>query len=428
MRVLANHAWQGRRRSSRRRRLLAMGLSLVMTTGCDSLDELLAVDNPGVLVDEDLNDPRLAATLVLSAQNDFECAFGSYVWATGMWADEWEYGGATNNQIPIALRLPRISQLGPSEAATECPAGGVWLPLQRARMLAETAVQRIEAFPAGSIVRADHLIGKARVYEAYSYLLLGEAFCEVTIDGQQPAHSREATWEIARGKFAEALSYAAKVTSGSDAAEARAIQNLALVGRARASLNLGDYAAVRADAALVPPGFVYNATFASTPGRRVNTLVELNQAGDILTVHGSFRDLQVQGVPDPRVRYVEDGMSFTGRLPIFRQLKYASNSAPIRMGSWREAQLMIAEAAGGQVAVDIVNTLRDTHGLPHFSSSDPAEIRATVLEERRRELWLQGHRIGDKLRYDEPWETGLDAHGRAYGDLTCWPLHSYETD
>ena len=52
---------------------------------------------------------------------------------------------------------------------------------------------------------------------------------------------------------------------------------------------------------------------------------------------------------------------------------------------------MIAEIAGGQTAVDIINALRAPYPvLPQFSSSDESEIRSEVLRERRQELFLEG--------------------------------------
>ena len=93
------------------------------------------------------------------------------------------------------------------------------------------------------------------------------------------------------------------------------------------------------------------------------------------------------------------------------------------MASWREAQLMIAEVAGGQTAVGAVNRLRELHGLPAFVSSDPEEIRQVVLEERRRELWLEGQRLGDMLRLGEPFPSGVSAAGFNYDDGACvWTM------
>ena len=94
--------------------------------------------------------------------------------------------------------------------------------------------------------------------------------------------------------------------------------------------------------------------------------------------------------------------------------------------SWREALLMIAEVQGGQEAVSIINRLRRTHNLPQFSSSDATAIREQVREERRRELWLQGTRIGDKLRWDEPWASGLTQRGEPYQNQQCVPLPTQE--
>ena len=46
-----------------------------------------------------------------------------------------------------------------------------------------------------------------------------------------------------------------------------------------------------------------------------------------------------------------------------------------------------------------------------------------TIEERRRELWLEGHRINDMQRLNLPWRTGFDHKGREYGaDITCFPL------
>ena len=409
-------------------------LPIMVATGCkDTLDSLLAVEVPGKLLEQDLNDVALAETLVLGVQTDFECAFGSYVWATAVIADEFWYGGATNNEIVYALRLQRQVDLGQQTRATACTTIATFLPLHTARKQAVVATDLIEGFE--GVGNKDFLIAKVRVFEAYSYLLLGESYCEMTVDGMLPTLTREQTWDIAVDKFDQVLN---SPVSGADA---EAIRNLARVGRARANLNLGNMAGVLQDAAVVPADFVYDATFDVSPQRRNNTLQErsIPNNGTSLSVHGSFHNLEVDGVPDPRAPYVEDGLVFLGSFPMYKQLKYENNASPIPIATGREAQLMVAEAMGGPEAVTIINDLRatvgqlvhvpDDHpGLPAFAGGTEAEIQATVREERRRELFLQGHRIGDKLRYDEPWETGNDPHGRTYGPLTCIPLHLFEVE
>ena len=89
---------------------------------------------------------------------------------------------------------------------------------------------------------------------------------------------------------------------------------------------------------------------------------------------------------------------------------------------------MIAEVEGGQTAVGIINTLRDYHGLPHFASTDPAEVREQVLEERRRELWLQGVRHGDMLRLNIPFPTGVTPAGQVIVETTPWCFLTQEEE
>src|SRR5690606_22615998 len=98
---------------------------------------------------------------------------------------------------------------------------------------------------------------------------------------------------------------------------------------------------------------------------------------------------------------------------------------------WEEAQLIIAEALGGSEAVAAINRIRDHWDLPHFSSSDPAEIRAEILEERRRVLFGQAQRIADIVRFPElQLPTGLRPHkGDPYSDnFECLPLPWAELD
>jgi len=103
-----------------------------------------------------------------------------------------------------------------------------------------------------------------------------------------------------------------------------------------------------------------------------------------------------------------------------------SDAATIAIGSWKEARLITAEIAGGQTAVSAINTLRTAAGLPLFSSTDPTVIAAQVLEERRRELFLDGHRLNDMLRLNLPFDTGVTFKGVPYGATTCLPLPDAE--
>ena len=87
----------------------------------------------------------------------------------------------------------------------------------------------------------------------------------------------------------------------------------------------------------------------------------------------------------------------------------------------------MAEVSGGQTAVNIINALHTARGLPAtFASNDPATIMAQVIDERKRELFLQSQRFYDINRFNLPLDpapgTSYGYKGGFYGDMRCFPL------
>ena len=117
--------------------------------------------------------------------------------------------------------------------------------------------------------------------------------------------------------------------------------------------------------------------------------------------------------------------------PLRLQKKYTSLDQPIRMASYTEAQLIIAEVTGGTEAVNIINALHDAAGLPHFSSGDPAAITAQVIQERSREFFLESQHFFDVKRLNLPLNPAPGtpyAKGGNYGDMRCFLLPDVERD
>jgi hypothetical protein len=79
--------------------------------------------------------------------------------------------------------------------------------------------------------------------------------------------------------------------------------------------------------------------------------------------------------------------------------------------------------------VDVINALRARAGLPRFAGGDAAAVSRELVEERRRELWLEGQRLYDIRRFSLPLvpATGTPfAKGGSYGTTTCLPLPDVE--
>jgi len=403
--------------------LLLGGALALAVAGCDSL---LDVDLPGQVEAGELNNPALANTLVLGAVADFECAFTAFSVGTGLFADEWWTASGLRNYNIWGSRNEEVRNFG-ATGCEEFGSHGVWRPLQTSRFTAEDAVARIQGFEAASVPNRGLLTATAYAYAGYAYLLLSEVFCDVAFSSS-PRLSREEGWQRAEERFTQAIQ-GARTAGG---AEASSIENMALVGRARTRLNLGNTAGVEADASLVPEDYVRYATYATTTQRRRNKVAQRNNITRDISVHPRFRELEVDGVPDPRVPVTVGGVGNDNVTPYAAQGKFANEATDKPFATGREALLMLAEVRGGQAAVDIINRLRDTWDLPHFSSQSEAEIKRQVVEERRRELWMQGTRMGDVLRYSDDelsglvWETGNNQKGEPYSNLTCLPIMDAE--
>ncbi len=273
------------------------------------------------------------------------------------------------------------------------------------------------------------MLAEANAYAGYMYTMLAEGMCELAIDGG-PKLTPAQVLALAETKFTAAITQATAlpVTAGNTS-----ILNMARVGRARTRLDLGNLTGAAADAALVPAGFVRNAEFSETVTNRENRLFNLTVRNDFLSVHPDYRGLTVNGVADPRVRV--NNMNRVGGdnvTPIWQQQKFIGTGAvSLPIASYAEAQLILAEASAGQAAIDAMNRVRALSSiapLPAFAAG--TDVGALVLEERRRQLFSEGHRYNDMLRKKLPFQMGTNGanrKGQTFSNLTCIPLPFVET-
>jgi hypothetical protein len=398
------------------RTVAILGIPLVGAVACEGI---LDVELPSKVGTGVLDNPSIAPTLVSSAVGAFECAFTNYVPASGELTDELRHSSAWATYTYWDHR-----QLFPTFDTNVCEVRigyGVYGPLQQARVIAEDAIARIEAWSDAEVPQRAEKLATLAVYAAYARTILGEAFCEMAID-VGPLMTPQEVLETAEQRFTDAIGYA-------QTANATAILNMARAGRARVRLDLGKNAEAVADASLIPQGFVAQSRHSGQDPTRFNKIYGDNYIDGFISVSNEFVGLTYGGVADPRVVVVPGTKKGHDQSDIYLQTKYTAYTSPITIASWEEAQLIIAEVQGGQTAVDIINALHSNAGLPPFSSTDPTEIRDQVREERSRELFLEGHRLNDMLRWGLPFATGQSPYsGVTYGNSTCMLLPQRERD
>lgn len=398
------------------------------TLACNVLDKGLEARAPDKIETSVLETPANAGLLVTSSIGNFECALKMYIVDAGMASGEFMDATATAANWPFDSR--NTDPTSDTRYATNgCDAYGIYTPIQVARGTADRSLELLQSWTDAQVPGRQGLIAKAAAYAGYSRILLGEAFCTAAINLSKEMTSAEI--------FASAEAMFTTAITAAQAAGDQQILNMAYVGRARARLDQGNKTGATADAALVPAGFVINAASENAPTIRQNRIQVFNQGG-LVSVAPSYRNLTVASgtgtVPDTRVAVTNAGKNGTdNRTPLYIQTKYANSASPIPIASFKEAQLIVAEVAQGQTAVNIINNLRAAKGLPAFSSTDPVAIAAEVTEARRRELFLEGQHLYDVRRLNlsldpaagTPYST-VYLKGGNYGTERCFPVPDVE--
>ncbi len=405
-------------------------LTLTLLSACGgTADKLLSVTTPSRLGQDAYLVPQNAALISASAAADFECALGGYVVSSGLTAGE--LADATQTAARWSLDRRDFLTSDALYSTATCVGLGTYTPISTARFTADQAYTYLNGWTDAQVPsNRQRLVATAALYAGYSLVLLGEGFCSAALSGGPELTSAQLL-DTAQARFTTALA-AAQAVPASDTL-ARTVINAAHVGRARARLDRGDNTGAAADAALVPSGFVLNAGADATTGRRNNRVVAENNTARNVTVAVPYRGVTEQGQADPRVSVADSSQRVLSDQVNrwYVQQKYAALTTPIPIATYVEAQLILAEATGGAQGVTILNALRARRGvgLPPLTAAEAAALPSTVLEERRRELFLQGNRLYDIRRANlalVPAPGTTYPKGGQYAAQTCYPLPDVE--
>ena len=393
--------------------------------GACSTDRYLDVNAPSRVPVELFDSPGNAALMVNSAVGDFECAFGSTVLVEGIISDEladallgaagWPYDrrDANTQTNGIYGTNPCTSNQNP----------GVYTPLATARWAADNALTKLQGWTDAEVPNRASLVAQAALYAGFSYAMMGMSMCDAAFDLQAPINQM-AMFALAEARFTTAIT-----TAGASAS----VVNAAYVGRARMRLFQGNKTGAAADAGLVPSGFVLNAGTGANDNRRYNRVYAATGQFGLYTVDAQSRALTTENAQaDPRsATTTTTTRPADAKSVIVHPSKYNSDASPIRIASYDEARLILAEAQGGAAAVTIINTMRAAVGLnPYTGATDNASIQTLIISERRRALFVEGFRNYDIQRFSIPFNpaagTVYPLKGGFYGNTTCLPLPDIE--
>lgn len=417
--------------------IAALGLGVLL----GACSDLLSVENPGAIQDSQLNDLTLAPALVQSAVSDFQRMYDDLAYYSAVITDEAVTGHNFETIKEIDLRLAK-----PNNGTIN---SDIYTPLQRARFSGDSISGRLRTIYADS---ASQSIGLARTlaYAGYGGVLLGEFMCSAPVDPTSASLSWDEHMQRGLERFEEAIAVAtaSKAAHPSSAASADSLLALAHVGAARAAINIGDMATAIEHASRVPASMEFRVPFATDKSYLENTFYG--------ATHGNNRNLGVdagfRSLNDTRVRHTttsrtgHNGLTLLwtpSQSPSFgewvptKDVEFGKTTS-IRFASGLEARYIVAEAQGPtQATVDFINERRAV-GNPTAASialSLGADgIMAELRDQRSRDFFLDGHRLGDLRRYKKLYSIDLfpsGAHPNAewgnYSSNECFLLPIEET-
>ena len=401
------------------------------TVAACSTDDLLEVETPGNVPVGLIDDPANAGLMVNSAVADFECALGGFIAVQGIISDELADAQLGAAAWPYDRRDANTQTNGSygTNACTNNQTPGIYNPLSTARWSTDHAIANLTEWTEAQVPNRQALLARAATYAGFSYSLIGMAFCSAAFD-LGPEVQQADIFTLAEERFTQAIT--AAQAAGSSALMTTML-NASYVGRARVRLLKGNAAGAAADAALVPSGFLLTAANDATDNRLMNRIFQITQQNGFYTVEGLSRGLRTErGDVDPRsATRLTATRAADATSPIWVADKYPAQGSPTPIASYKEAQLILAEARGGQEAVTIINALRAAAGLqPYTGATDAAAIRTLIIDERRRALFLEGFRNYDMQRFNLPFNPAVGApfpsKGGTYGNTRCLPLPDVE--
>jgi hypothetical protein len=451
-----------------------------------NVDELLQVENPQEILVEELDNPRL---LDVQLNGVLAAFYGAYVDPVIRWANlltdemlngvNWEDYARANQRIASWM---------------EGPTNAIFGSLSRSLRMAHSLSERIRKWQQDDPSKdLRPQLATALAFAGYSALVLAENMCQIVIspDPDNPSDqilSPLETFDVAIPYLQEALNTALAVNRTD-------VANLARTGLARAHLGRGNWAQAANFAQQVPSTFSWWIRFVDVAGGR-NPLQAISSGANFTHginplfngVHPSFRgtgfSFRQQNViapqTDPRIQH--DPVWRTGHnglTPLYRffqGLRYsdytgrtiapASASCPrctgtpasqmpllagfgtdILLADYVEAQhhyyeaLAMQDIVGNQAAIlAFVNARRAVGNQPAVSGLSGDALRRELREQRSRDLFMGGFRLGDLRRWTrfDPgkgpfangsyFPTGMHPNPSwgEYGAWTCYPIPRQE--
>ncbi|HEX2601523.1 MAG TPA: hypothetical protein VHL32_05355 [Gemmatimonadaceae bacterium] len=460
-------------------RLLFAGACAGSLAACNT-DKLVKVEDPAQLSPQATATAAAVPALVNGAIRQFEAGYSglgddAFLSASGVISDEFAWGDSFTTRFAADRRTLQPAQLGNIS-------DNAFSRLEQARMLSLRALNAVNKFES-DLDTPDTFRADLQSVLGYTYVTLSEGWCGGVPFSNVPPEGDIDPSTIQYGVAQTTVQMNDSAIVAFDAAlAADPSDELAMVGKGRALLNLGLYDQAEAAVSGVGTTFVYlieHSTNTSAQNNSISALMDngrytisnleggttatgtaLRPDNNTATTNATAEGLNFRTAQDPRIPYVLKGACFTRSIVCYRLLNYPAFTSDVPMASGVEARLIEAEAAmqrgDGATMIAKLNSLRSqvasllpllypeqiqvfpppTTGAPTLAPLvdpvTPAARRDMLFRERAFWLYATGHRQGDLRRlvrnYGLPqtsvFPTGpyFRASGSNFGTDVAYPV------
>ena len=429
------------------RRLPLISLAVV-AAACSVFDT--KINNPNAIEEDALSDAASAPTLA----NGLNSAVTRMLTTV--------YG-------PASVASDELTWVGSREYWGKLDAGDVSDPrneyidaaytmASEARWLSNYVLTRLEGFDQASTLRNRLDLGRSYVYAAVAYITIADNFDDFIIGsdrtvaaapigetGMAVMYDSAITYLNRAEPIATALNNAELrnqvLTLRARARFSRAVWNLLRPGRGTPGSPLINDAGANADAtaalAVLTTGWRYRVlptnanTGTNNIGSEMNSRQEIRAGGDYINPDPARSNLQplagtagikltdpITGTFDP---VIAAAINDCCRLSSTTQI-------PFTLASWKEMQLILAEAAlatGNATEVRTrINAVRAVDALPAWDGTTPA-AQTLLIHERRVNLFLQSRRMQDLYRFGIKADRWLNSNV-AFTKACFFPISAIE--
>lgn len=427
-------------------------------TACDT-DKLLEINDPDRVTTGTLDDPSQIGTIVAGAISEFNRAFSGagndrFTSSVAIFTDELLSTGTFTTRTA----MDRRNLFQPDAGNTSDQA---YINLQRARRATKDAAVSLVDFE----MQSDPDFALMKALEGFTYVALAEAFCgpipfSDVVEGVRedgvPISNTEAL-NTAISKFDQGIS-----------------NDVAKMGKGRALLMLGQYAAAAAAVSSVSTDFFFEVEHSDNSGGQNNPVWSLQSNGRYSLSEGeginglNFRTGEQAGLMgDPRSMWWEDpNKGFDPAFDLYVTRRHNRRTSNAIVADGIDARLIEAEAdlnsgnTAGWLATlnalradvdnlmgDRVDDYADFLGLspgdmdfnaaapntdlnPLVDPVNPADRVTLMFQERAYWLLFQGRRLGDMRRLvtqygrteSQVFPTGAYHKGGEHGDDVAFSL------